>query len=257
MGPYGVSDIRIPNLLKDSERPLFEVQLAGISTSFFIEISALNNDFKNAVILGAAKFTGAYTGSYGSKDDDGLISKAYIYYSAIVRCVRVGISVTSIMADYKLSLRDSVTKGLSEEEAELIWSKCHKRLAEKLLDTFKKNEGDYIKFGQHISALVYLLPDEYTETMKVLQNMCPQSSLDAVKSVIEADLRKPFHEVFAEFDHDPVGSASLAQVHRARLKTGEDVAVKVQHFYVCHFAPFDIALTDFMVKVVNCTCNRQ
>lgn len=202
-------------------------------------------------LLGAAKFTGSYTGSYGLKDDDGLISKAYIYYSAIVRCVRVGISVASIMADYKLSLRDSVTKGLSEEDAQLLWSKCHKRSAEKLLDTFKKNGGVYIKFGQHISALVYLLPDEYTETMKVLQNMCPQSSLDAVKSVIEADLRKPFHEIFAEFDHDPVGSASLAQVHRARLKTGEDVAVKVQHFYVGHFAPFDIALTDFMVKVVN------
>ena len=100
-------------------------------------------------------------------------------------------------------------------------SKTHKKAAEITLKALEKNGGIYIKLGQHITALTYLLPPEWTNTMLPLQDKCPQSSLEEIEKLFENDLGKKMSDLFIEFDPNPVGVASLAQVHIATLKNGE------------------------------------
>lgn len=93
-----------------------------------------------------------------------------------------------------------------------------------------RNGGCFIKVGQHIGALDYLLPSEYVNTMKVMHQHAPQSSLQEVLTVIREDMGQDVDELFSSFEEQPVASASLAQVHRAtRSSDGKTVAVKVQH----------------------------
>ena len=68
--------------------------------------------------------------------------------------------------------------------------KVHKRCANVLLDLCKANGGVFIKVGQHLGALDYLLPPEYTKALSVLHNQAPLSSLEDVFRVIREDLRQ-------------------------------------------------------------------
>ena len=75
-----------------------------------------------------------------------------------------------------------------------------------------------------------LIPDEWVEVFEPMQMQAPTTPFNEVKRVLEEDLGRPLEQVFSEFSERPVASASLAQVHKARLReSGEYVAVKVQH----------------------------
>ncbi|KAL9006429.1 MAG: hypothetical protein Q9188_000834 [Gyalolechia gomerana] len=92
----------------------------------------------------------------------------------------------------------------------------------------------------------YLLPLEWTRTFIPLQDRCPVSSYDAIEEMIFTDTGLPISAQFKNFDRDPIGAASLAQVHLATMKdTGLEVAVKVQHPALQEWVPLDLALTQF------------
>ncbi len=86
----------------------------------------------------------------------------------------------------------------------------------------------YIKLGQIISSGDGLFPSELVEEFKACRDQVPAESFDSVRRVVESDLGRPIHQVFSRFDHVPLAAASIAQVHSARLVTGEEVVVKVQ-----------------------------
>ena len=69
-----------------------------------------------------------------------------------------------------------------------LFGQVHLRSAEKLRDMCCKNRGTFVKVGQHVGALEYLLPEEYVNTLKVLHSEAPQSSIEEIKEVIEQDL---------------------------------------------------------------------
>ncbi len=85
----------------------------------------------------------------------------------------------------------------------------------------------FVKLGQLMSTRADLFPPEYIEELKKLQDRVPPIPFQEVKTVIEIELRKPLHTVFAEFGEECLAAASVGQVHRARLHSGEAVAVKV------------------------------
>jgi predicted unusual protein kinase regulating ubiquinone biosynthesis (AarF/ABC1/UbiB family) len=87
--------------------------------------------------------------------------------------------------------------------------------------------GVLIKLGQFLSVRVDILPSEVTQELAGLQDKVPPETIDAVVVQIEEDFGKPLSDLFVEFSPRPVGSASLAQAHSARLLTGDRVVVKV------------------------------
>ncbi|KAI4583495.1 hypothetical protein MJG53_008708, partial [Ovis ammon polii x Ovis aries] len=127
----------------------------------------------------------------------------------------------------------------------------HLRSARRLCELCCANRGTFIKVGQHLGALDYLLPEEYTSTLKVLHSQAPQSSMKEVRQVIREDLGKEIHDLFLSFDDTPLGAASLAQVHKAMLRDGRTVAVKVQHPKVQAQSSKDILLMEVLVLAVK------
>lgn len=85
----------------------------------------------------------------------------------------------------------------------------------------------FIKFGQALSTRRDLLPADLADELAKLQDRVPPFPVDQARERIEAALGAPVGELFAEFETEPLGAASLAQVHGAVLKTGEAVVVKV------------------------------
>jgi predicted unusual protein kinase regulating ubiquinone biosynthesis (AarF/ABC1/UbiB family) len=113
---------------------------------------------------------------------------------------------------------------------ERITREKHQRNARRIEAAIIKLRGLFIKVGQLISIMANFLPDAFREELQRLQDQVPPRPYRDV----EARLREEFggrapSEVFAEFSPEPVASASIGQVHRARLATGEAVAVKVQY----------------------------
>jgi ubiquinone biosynthesis protein len=85
----------------------------------------------------------------------------------------------------------------------------------------------YVKLGQILSLRKDLLPDIVTDELRNLLSDLPPVDFDLIRVVIEDDLGHPVEEIFASINQVPLGSASIAQSHRARLRTGEDVILKV------------------------------
>ncbi|CAG9768815.1 unnamed protein product [Ceutorhynchus assimilis] len=168
----------------------------------------------------------------------------------IVRLSRAAITVFKCGVIYK---RDLYGKGFDKKSKEYkeLKSVCHKRCAEKLLDLCCANRGVYIKVGQHIAALDYLLPSEYVQTMKVLHSNAPTTDIKDIYKVIKEDLKKDPFEIFESIEPEPLGTASLAQVHKCKLKDGTVLAVKVQHPYVQGNSRIDMKTMEYLVKIMS------
>ncbi|MEJ5255742.1 MAG: AarF/UbiB family protein [Acidimicrobiales bacterium] len=86
----------------------------------------------------------------------------------------------------------------------------------------------YIKLGQIISSGEGLFPEELVSEFQKLRDRVPPEPFTDVRAVVESELGATIEDVFEHFEREPVAAASIAQVHRARLRSGEDVVVKVQ-----------------------------
>ncbi|XP_044022333.1 aarF domain-containing protein kinase 1 isoform X4 [Siniperca chuatsi] len=160
---------------------------------------------------------------------------------SVIRFGRAAATTAAISYDYLTAFKH-VEYGTEEYWA--LKSKVHLRSAERLRDLCCANRGTFIKVGQHLGALDYLLPEEYTSTLKVLHSRAPQSSMEEIQQVIREDLGKELSELFVSFEEKPQGAASLAQVHKAVLHDGRTVAVKVQHPKVQRQSSKDIVVME-------------
>lgn len=135
----------------------------------------------------------------------------------------------------ELQVKEAFTgEKLSAAEEELIWNEQHSKGATKLADTITSLKGFYVKTAQIIASRRDLFPPEYTEALSDFTDNVDPLPVALMKAVVEKELLvrgEVFEDIFAEFDEKPLGAASVAQVHRAKLteKYGsKEVAVKIQ-----------------------------
>ncbi|WP_326947898.1 AarF/UbiB family protein [Amycolatopsis sp. NBC_01307] len=102
------------------------------------------------------------------------------------------------------------------------------KLARSLRRALEEGGVTFVKLGQLLSTRADLLPAAFVEELGKLQDQVAPAPADAVRAVLEAELGGSPDDVFAEFDPEPLAAASIAQVYKARLRSGEDVVVKVQ-----------------------------
>ncbi|CAN1174803.1 Putative ABC1 protein At2g40090 [Linum perenne] len=199
------------------------------------------------VVASTALVSGGAAAAIATSDDPATALK--VCTTVPLRLVRDSVTAASIAFDYEYSL-----VGLPEgsEERVKVKHEVHLRSARKLQELFFRNGGIYIKLGQHIGQLEYLVPQEYVQTMREsMLNRCPVSSYDQVREVFKKELGQEPEQIFSEFDPVPIASASLAQVHVARTSDGQKVAVKVQHTHMTDTAAADHATVDMIVNALH------
>lgn len=113
-------------------------------------------------------------------------------------------------------------------EQRKLLAQTHYKGAQKLTKLFHDNGAIWVKFGQFLSSRSDILPMQYVSELEKLQDDAKPVSFNSIDRVLSREWGSHWREHFAEFNEQAVAAASVAQVHKAVLKTGETVAVKVQ-----------------------------
>jgi predicted unusual protein kinase regulating ubiquinone biosynthesis (AarF/ABC1/UbiB family) len=116
--------------------------------------------------------------------------------------------------------------------------------------TMGEMKGVVMKLGQMMSFVSDAVPAEYRAALRALQADAPPMELALLREVAERELGKPLERAFARFDEQPLASASIGQVHRARLPSGEEVVVKIQYPGVAEAIRNDLGNAAFLYRMM-------
>ncbi|EFC44425.1 predicted protein [Naegleria gruberi] len=169
-------------------------------------------------------------------------------------------------------LKDSLEGKYQEfDETKTLIYQTHKRSATKFLNLFIDLGGIFIKVGQYMSSMTNFLPDAWTETLQVLQDKVPyQADLSEIRLMFEEEFHKhpelkdrKLEDIFESFDELPIAAASLAQVHKAKLRKGaieslkgteldgSTVAVKIQYPSIRYFYKGDMIAKQAAMEIIH------
>lgn len=123
--------------------------------------------------------------------------------------------------------------------------------AQVTLDLFRELGATFVKLGQIMSTRPDLIPEHVFRALQQLQDDVGPFAFDDAARTIEQDFGRPAHELFAELAPVPIASASVAQVHKARLRDGRLVAVKIRRPNVVELCTFDLAVMRVVARAVE------
>jgi len=178
-------------------------------------------------------------------DTSALAARVYLGYKGIT------------VAEKRLGIKDAPQRR----------SRHHTGSARSLYDLAVRRQGLLIKFGQIVGSRPDLIPDEYIAVLSRLQDQVPPRPFDVIRRRIESQLERPLADIFSHFEEKPIAAASLAQVHRARLKRAAassglgprstdgwdrlDVAVKVQYPGIQSIVDNDLRNIRFLLRILS------
>ncbi len=145
------------------------------------------------------------------------------------------------------AVRFLIFRGAEGEEREAR----HEKQAIWLKENLIRLGPTFIKIGQALGTRGDLLPLAYVKELALLQDQVPPFPTAEAYARVESELGRKIQELYAEIDAEPIAAASLGQVYRARLHTGQEVAVKVQRPNLKEIISFDIAILRRLVERVN------
>jgi ubiquinone biosynthesis protein len=123
-------------------------------------------------------------------------------------------------------------------------------LSRRLRRAFERLGPTYIKLGQILSAGEGIFPEELVLEFRLLRDRVPPEELADVHRTVEEDLGQPVEAIFSRFEAEPVAAASVAQVHGATLRSGEEVVVKVQRPEVARLVKRDLAVMSWLAPAL-------
>jgi ubiquinone biosynthesis protein len=124
-------------------------------------------------------------------------------------------------------------------------------VGERLRISFEELGPTFVKLGQLLSTRPDFLPQDIIIELEKLQSSVPAFSFDIVNSIIESELGDKIQNLFKEFDDKPIAAASIAQVHKAKLKTDEIVVVKVQRSGIENIIDMDLKILRDLANFVT------
>jgi predicted unusual protein kinase regulating ubiquinone biosynthesis (AarF/ABC1/UbiB family) len=153
------------------------------------------------------------------------------------RVMRFFIIAVAQLIFWEILLRRVGLRRLSRSTAE----RRYRRLAGRFRSLATDLGGVWIKVGQFLSARVDILPQSITDELSELQDEVPPEPFESVRPTIEGELGSRLDDLFEWMDSEPLAAASLGQVHRARLRSGEAVVVKVQRADIHSLVEVDLS----------------
>ncbi|MGE0598741.1 MAG: ABC1 kinase family protein [Dehalococcoidia bacterium] len=163
------------------------------------------------------------------------------------RFLDVGWTFLIIYLSYKRIQRN---KKLTPKQRERRLSRAHTKNAERIYGLAVRLEGMMIKTCQFISSRADVAPTEYVAVLSRLQDSVPARPFSQVVRVVRGEFGVHPDELFDSFTRAPIASASLAQVHRARTKAGDDVAVKIQYPGIDRILETDLRNIAILVRIL-------
>jgi len=143
------------------------------------------------------------------------------------RALQVGSLTTSVGSSYLWHALKRPFQSAGKKEQELL--DLHLKNALRIVDSSRELRGAFMKLVQMLSMRSDILPSEVVNILSVVQSSVPPMDYDLIRAQVKTELGKYPEQLFKRFDRDAFAAASLGQVHRARLKSGEDVVVKIQY----------------------------
>ena len=167
---------------------------------------------------------------------------------ALYRVLRiVGVAVPAILMYRWLDRRERLGRPAPPE----TWERVHDRVARGLHDLGIHLAGLFVKLCQVVGARADNFPEPFIRRLGRFHDALPPRSFGEMRAQIERELGRPLGEVFAQVDETPLAAASLAQVHKATLRDGTLVAVKVQYAEVARLARVDLACLRLVARIAG------
>jgi ubiquinone biosynthesis protein len=171
-----------------------------------------------------------------------------IRHFRVVRVLRVALAIVRVLPRYLLLLARDRTALWPTTDAD--WQRAHSAAAREIKRVALLLAGAFTKAAQIQGARADFFPAPFIEELSQFHDAVPPRPFETLRPLVERDLGRPLDEVFATIDHRALAAASLAQVHRATLRDGSQVVLKIRYPEIPRIIPLDLGMLRRVIGIV-------